>query len=113
MSDQDREFLMRTVPNLTNTPGGNKQIIGFARALAQRNQQVAARAREYKRRNGRMDEGFFDELAQWSSGNSMFGNQQSGSMDFATEQDAAAAAAAGTLKPGQRIKVGGVSGVWQ
>lgn len=36
-----------------------------------------------------------------------------GAMEFATEDEAKAAAAAGRLQPGQRIKVGGVSGVWQ
>lgn len=73
MSDQDRAFLMRTVPNLLNTPGGNKQIIAFARALARRTQQVAAQAREYRRRNsGKMDDNFIDELEAWSSQNPLF-----------------------------------------
>lgn len=35
------------------------------------------------------------------------------SQSFATEQEAAAAAASGRIKPGDRITVGGVSGVWQ
>jgi hypothetical protein len=39
--------------------------------------------------------------------------QQSQSMNFATEADAAAAAQSGQLKPGDRITVGGVSGVWR
>lgn len=34
-------------------------------------------------------------------------------LEFKTEQEAAAAAKAGTLKPGTRIKVGGKSGVWK
>lgn len=33
--------------------------------------------------------------------------------EFATEADAESAAAAGKIKPGQRIKVGGQTGVWQ
>jgi hypothetical protein len=33
--------------------------------------------------------------------------------DFNSEQEAEAAAASGLIKPGQRITVGGVSGVWQ
>lgn len=75
MSDADREFLVSTVPNLLNTPGGNRQILDYARAVARRNQQVAAKAREYKRRTGNIDEGFFDELAQWSASNPMFTQQ--------------------------------------
>lgn len=39
--------------------------------------------------------------------------RQSAVADFATEQEAAAAAAAGKIKSGQRITVGGQSGVWQ
>lgn len=87
MSDADREFLLRTVPNLQNTPGGNKLIIDYARKVAQRNQQVAARAREYKRRTGRMDEGFFDELASWSAQTPMFNESASALPQGVTEAD--------------------------
>lgn len=76
LSDRDLEFLTRTVPNILNTPGGNKQIIGFAKALAQRNQQVAGLARAYKRRTGKMDEQFLDELAQWAEANPLFTEAQ-------------------------------------
>jgi hypothetical protein len=34
-------------------------------------------------------------------------------MQFASEAEAATAAKAGRIKPGDRITVGGVSGVWQ
>jgi hypothetical protein len=79
MSDRDREFLLQTVPNLLNTPGGNKQIIAFARVLAKRSQQIAALARDYRRRNGgKMDDNFIDELEQWSASNPLFNQGESG-----------------------------------
>jgi hypothetical protein len=41
--------------------------------LAKREQQVAKMARAYrKKNNGTFDEGFYDELAEWSAKNPLF-----------------------------------------
>ena len=87
MSDADREFLISTVPNLLNTPGGNKQIIEVARALAKRNQQVAQMAREYKQRKGRFDDGFLEELQQWSNSHPIFNTAATGPARIQSEEE--------------------------
>jgi hypothetical protein len=73
MSDADRNFLVRTVPN---TPGGNRQIIEYARAVAKRNQDVARLARQYKSKHGSFDDAFLEELSTWSAANPMFPQTQ-------------------------------------
>lgn len=73
LSDKDREFLASMTPGLSKTPAGNRLIIDTARKLAQREQQVAKLAREYRKKNGHLDEGFYDELAEFSAANPLFG----------------------------------------
>lgn len=72
MSDKDREFLASMVPGLATTPQGRKQMLETAQKLAQRDMQVAKMAREYRKRNGNIDEGFYDELARYSEQNPLF-----------------------------------------
>ena len=72
MSDADRNFLSATVPGLAKTPGGNRQLIETAKRLAQRDQQVAQMAREYRKQNGHLDEGFYQQLQQFSEANPLF-----------------------------------------
>lgn len=75
LSDKDREFLASMTPGLSQTPEGNKFIIQTARKLAQREQEVAKLARDYRKKNGSLDEGFYDELADFSAGRSLFGKE--------------------------------------
>lgn len=72
MSDKDREFLVSMVPGLATTPGGRKLMLETAKKLAKRDQEVAQFAREYRARNGSIDEGFYNELAAWSAQNPLF-----------------------------------------
>jgi hypothetical protein len=72
MSDKDREFLVSMVPGLATTPQGRKQMLETAQKLAQRDVQVSKIAREYRKRNGAIDEGFYDELARYSEQNPLF-----------------------------------------
>lgn len=72
MSDKDREFLVNITPGLSKTPHGNRLIIDTNRKLAQRDKQVAKIAREYRKRNGTLDEGFYEELNQFSAKNPLF-----------------------------------------
>ncbi|AZY49589.1 hypothetical protein C0J09_10910 [Bordetella avium] len=79
LSDRDLAFLQATAPQLTQTASGRRLIIDSFRKLAERDQQVAKMAAEYKRRNaGRLDDGFFERLAEWSDRNSLFGGPSNG-----------------------------------
>lgn len=72
-SNADRAFLEGTVPNIANTPEGNRQIIGIARRVEQRKQEVAKFARDYAARNGgRIDANFDTALADWTNKNPAF-----------------------------------------
>jgi len=72
LSDKDREFLQQSVPGLERTPGGNRLIIDFMRRMAERSIQVDKLRRDYVRQHKRLDEGFYDILAEWSAANPIF-----------------------------------------
>jgi hypothetical protein len=72
MSDQDRNFLVQMIPSLENDPKGNKLMVDYRIRLAKREQQVAKMAREYRQKNGKFDEGFFDGLQAWSDAHPLF-----------------------------------------
>lgn len=76
MSDQDRQFLIQMVPTLENDPGAIGKMIDYRTRLAKREQQVAKMARAYRKKNGTFDEGFFDELQDWSNKNPIFGDEK-------------------------------------
>ncbi len=73
MSDADREFLKSMTPGLSTSPEGRKQITETAKKIAKRDQEVAARARDYRKKNGSIDEGFYDEMRTFSDKNPLFG----------------------------------------
>lgn len=75
MSDQDRNHLVQMVPSLENDPAGWPKMIEYRQRLARREQQVARMARDYRRKHGKFDEGFFDELKDWSEKNPLFANE--------------------------------------
>jgi hypothetical protein len=95
MSDKDREFLLQITPNLTKTPDGNRQIIETAKKLAKRDADVARKARDYRKKNGTLDEGFFEELRQFSDKTPLFGGNA-----------ASAGPKAGAVQGGYRFKGG-------
>jgi hypothetical protein len=72
MSDKDREFLIQSIPGLENDPSAIGKMIEYRVKLARREQEVAKKARAYRKKNGRFDEGFYDELQEWSSKNPLF-----------------------------------------
>jgi hypothetical protein len=72
LSDSDRNFLKNMQAGLSNTPQGNQAIIGIQRKLAQRTLDVEQRRQDYIRRKGRLDEGFFRDLSEWSADNPLF-----------------------------------------
>lgn len=75
LSDKDREFLVSMAPGLAKTQEGNRLIIQTARALAKREQEVSKLARDYRKKNGQLDEGFFDDLADFSAAHPLFGER--------------------------------------
>jgi hypothetical protein len=72
MSDADRAFLQNMVANLDKTPEGNRQMIDAMRKMYNRNLEIDKLRRDYVKRAGRFDEGFYNELAQWSEANPIF-----------------------------------------
>jgi hypothetical protein len=77
MSDADRNFLAGMVPGIEKTPDGRKLILETAKKLAKRDIEVARMAREYRQKNGTINEGFYDRLAQHSESNPLFSGQRS------------------------------------
>lgn len=75
MSDADRQFLTNMVPGLATTPEGRTLMLETAQKLAKRDMDVARMARDYRKRNGSINEGFYDELARYSESNPLFQQQ--------------------------------------
>jgi hypothetical protein len=73
MSDADREFLKSMTPGLSTSPDGRKQITETGKKIAKRDQDVAKMAREYRQKNGSIDEGFYEKLREFSDKNPLFG----------------------------------------
>jgi hypothetical protein len=88
MSDQDRAFLQNIVPGLSKTTGGNKVMIETHRRIAKRDQDVAKLARDYRKKNGSIDEGFYEELAAFSAANPLFKDMQGGAPSGGSYDDA-------------------------
>ena len=72
LSDKDREFLVQSLPTLESDPSAIGKMIEYRVKLAKREQQVARMARAYRKKHGKFDEGFFDELQTWSDKNPLF-----------------------------------------
>jgi hypothetical protein len=83
LSDSERQYLVDSVPNLSQSAQGRHQMVQMAIALQQRNSDVAQMARKWQQRYGRLDainpntgKSFFDNLQDWSSANPLFPQQQ-------------------------------------
>lgn len=76
MSDKDREFLQQSVPGLGQTAEGNQKISGYMRKLAQRSIDVERLRQDYVKKNGRLDEGFYRQLEDFSNSHPMFPEAQ-------------------------------------
>jgi hypothetical protein len=100
MSDSDRTFLVNMGPNVSQSKEGRKLIIETARKVAQRDKEVAKMARQYRKENGSLDEGFFDKLEQYSNENPLF------IFNVKTPQEAMALPSGTTFRtPDGRVKV--------
>ena len=79
MSDDDRKFLQASVPNLSQSAEGRRQMIDMQTKVLSRQVDVARMARQWQQRYGRVDavnpvtgKSFFDNLAEWSERNALF-----------------------------------------
>ncbi|WP_422016922.1 hypothetical protein [Roseateles sp.] len=63
MTDKDFDNFMAQVPSLSKSAAGRRQIMETMRNSLSRDIEISKRAREYQRRNGRLDPGFLDEVA--------------------------------------------------
>lgn len=72
MSDKDREFLQASVPSLQQSPQGNAKIVDYMKRVANRAIQVEKLRQDYVRKNGRLNEGFYQALSQFSEANPLF-----------------------------------------
>lgn len=87
ISNTDRDYIGRTAPSLERTEAGNMQLIGIARALAQRQQEVSALARDYAAKNGgRLDAGFDQALDDFAKNKPLFPSAQQGASASAPKE---------------------------
>jgi hypothetical protein len=72
VSEKEMDLFSQTAPQLSSTPKGNQLIIELADKLAERKVKVAKMARDYVKRTGGFDEGFYDELDRYHEQNPLF-----------------------------------------
>lgn len=100
LSDKDREFLMSLTPGLERTPEGNKLIIDYMKRLAKRDIEIEGLRRDYIKQNKRLDDGFYEKLADFSEKNPLFPEAEK------APAKATAAPAAGHVEGGYRFNGG-------
>ena len=89
ISNGDRSFIERTIPNIGNTPAGISQMIDIYSALARRDIEVAEMAHVYESEHGQVDSGFQTELRRWAEAHPLFtGNGASPAVAPATTEPA-------------------------
>ena len=71
ISDSDREFLKRSVPELGKLPEANKMLIDWNLKLANRRVELSRLGEEYYNKNGTM-KGFNEARSVWVSKNPLF-----------------------------------------
>lgn len=76
LSDQDRIYLRSMEPGIEKTREGRMLMTDTSKKLAQRDVDVAKQARDYRRKHGKIDEGFYDNLADYANKNPLFGKQE-------------------------------------
>lgn len=75
ISDADREFLKRSVPELSKLPEANKMLIDWNLKLANRRIELAKQGEEYYNKNGTM-KGFSEARTAWINQNPIFKAEQ-------------------------------------
>lgn len=75
MSDSDREFLVQMTPQVAQTANGRRMVVDAYVKIAERDKQVAQFARNYEKKYGQIDNGFFTQLSGWANENPLFGKK--------------------------------------
>ena len=109
MSDSDRSFLKAMVPGLATTAEGRRQIMESRKAVARREQQIAKMARDYAGAHGAIDQGFFDQMADYSNKNPLFSEAPAPQPPTSVGSPPPSAPAIGTIDGGYRFKGGNPS----
>jgi muramidase (phage lysozyme) len=95
MSEKDREFLQAMSPgNLSKTKEGSQLLIDYNKRLAERAIEVEQTRRDYVKKNKRLDEGFYQVLADKFESKRLFSDEDA--------KEAARALSDGNASPGQR-----------
>jgi hypothetical protein len=76
MSDSDREFLQGMSPGTGQTDAGRKLMFDTKEKLYQRDREVAQLARDYYKKNGKMDHGFYQALSDFANAHPLFPKDQ-------------------------------------
>jgi hypothetical protein len=84
-SNADRDFVEGQVARLANTPEGNRLIISIQRKIQERRLQIAQMAQEYEQKNGRLDNGFDEQIRQFVETNPVFAGGLGGAGDGLSE----------------------------
>jgi hypothetical protein len=73
ISNADRSFIEGIAPRMNNTPAGNKIMIHTLRKMAERDQDIAKFASEYRKSHkGQLDEDFPIALGMWAEEHPVF-----------------------------------------
>ncbi len=72
MSNSDRDFLVSMTANTANDPRAIPLMLDMRIAMEKRAQEVGQIARDYRRQNGTLDEGFYQQLQTYSNAHPMF-----------------------------------------
>ena len=79
-SNADRDFVVAQMPQLANTPEGNRQLLEILRGIERRKIEVADLAQQYRQANGNLD-GFVQFLGEWAEANPLFASGE-GAVDM-------------------------------
>jgi hypothetical protein len=76
MTDKDFDNFLLQVPDLSKTAEGRKQITKTMRAAANRDIALSKMAREYVKKNKKLDDGFLEEAAMFMAENPVVGSPE-------------------------------------
>lgn len=76
LSDSDRNFLVSMTANVSNDPRAIPIMIDARIALEKRAQDIGKIARDYKRTNGKIDDGFYAAVADFAAREPLFAGQE-------------------------------------
>lgn len=88
LSEGDMAFLQNTVPNLSNTREGRKQVFDYNKALLNRQKDYAKQAQQFRKDKGYFDQGEFEaQFQQFADQNPLFVDAQAKPQDVVEWSD--------------------------